>query len=41
VSTIIDDDQVIFVTTDTENRGGLEVTVYEIKWSDSPGRGTR
>jgi hypothetical protein len=41
VSAIIEDDQVILVTTDTENRGGLKVTVYKVKWSDSPGRGTR
>jgi hypothetical protein len=28
---VIDDDQVILVTRDTQNRGGPKVTVYEVK----------
>jgi hypothetical protein len=38
VSAIIEDDQVLIVTKVTENRGGLEVTVYEVKGLDNLGR---
>jgi hypothetical protein len=31
VSAIIEDDQVILITRDTKNRGGPEVTMYEVK----------
>jgi hypothetical protein len=34
---VIQDDQVILVTRDTQNRGGLVVTVYEVKGSNDPG----
>jgi hypothetical protein len=35
---IIEDDQVILVTRDTENRGGPTVKVYKVKGSDNPRR---
>jgi hypothetical protein len=41
VRAIIKDDQVILVTRHTENRGGLEVTLYEVIGSDKPGKGAR
>jgi hypothetical protein len=41
VDAIIEDDQVILVTRDTRNRGGLKVTVYEVKGLKGVGRGAR
>jgi hypothetical protein len=38
VSAIIDDDHVILVTRDIENRGGPEDIVYVVNMSDSLGR---
>jgi hypothetical protein len=32
VGVVIEDDQVILVTRDTQNMGGLEVTMYKVKW---------
>jgi hypothetical protein len=39
-SAIIEDDQVILVTRDTKNRGGSEVTMYEVKGMKEGGRET-
>jgi hypothetical protein len=44
VSAVIKDDHVILVTRDTQNRGGPEVTVYEVKGStreEAQGKGNR
>jgi hypothetical protein len=41
VGVVIEDGQVILVTRDTQNRGGSEVTVYEVKRSNGPRRGGR
>jgi hypothetical protein len=41
VSTITEDNHVILVTRDTENRGDPEITVYEVKGLDISRRGTR
>jgi hypothetical protein len=38
---IIEDDQVILVTRDTQNRGGPEVTVYEVKGLNGSRKGAR
>jgi hypothetical protein len=41
VGVVIEDDQVILVTRDTQNRGGPEVTVYECKGLNGSRRGAR
>jgi hypothetical protein len=41
VGAIIEDDQVILVTRDTQNRGGTKVTVYEGKGLNGSRRGAR
>jgi hypothetical protein len=41
VGAIIEDDQVILVTRDTQNRGGPKVIVYEVKWLNDSSRGAR
>jgi hypothetical protein len=41
VGAIIEDDQVILVTRDTQNRGGPKVTVYEVKGLKGSSRGAR
>jgi hypothetical protein len=41
VGAVIEDDQVILVTRDTQNKGGPKVTVYEVKGSNGSRRGTR
>jgi hypothetical protein len=41
VSAVIQDDQVILVTGGTQNRGGPEVTIYEVNGSNGSGRGGR
>jgi hypothetical protein len=41
VGAVIEDDQLILVTWDTQNREGPEVTMYEVKVSNDPRRGPR
>jgi hypothetical protein len=41
VGVVIEDDQVILVTRDTQNRGGPKVTVNKVKGLNSSGRGAR
>jgi hypothetical protein len=41
VDAVIEDDHVILVTRDTQNRGGPKVTVYEIKGLNGSSRGDR
>jgi hypothetical protein len=41
VGAVIEDDQVILVTRDTQNRGGPEVTVCGVKGSNDSRRGAR
>jgi hypothetical protein len=38
---IIENNQVILLTRDIENKGGLVGTMYEVKGLDNAGRGTR
>jgi hypothetical protein len=39
VGALIEDYQVILVTRDTQNKGGSEVTMYEVKGLSDSGRG--
>jgi hypothetical protein len=41
VGVVIEDDQVILVTRDTQNRGGPKVTMYEVKGLKGSSRGAR
>jgi hypothetical protein len=41
VGAVIEDDQVILVTRDTQNRRGPKVTVYEVKGLNGLSRGAR
>jgi hypothetical protein len=41
VGAIIEDDQVVLATRDTQNRGGPKVTVYEVKGLNDSSRGAR
>jgi hypothetical protein len=41
VGAVIEDDQVILATRDTQNRGGAKVTVYKVKGSNGSSRGAR
>jgi hypothetical protein len=41
VGAVIEDDQVILVTRDTQNRGGPKVIVYEVKGLNNSSRGAR
>jgi hypothetical protein len=41
VGAIIEDDQVVLATRDTQNRGGPKVTVYEVKGLNNSSRGAR
>jgi hypothetical protein len=41
VGAVIEDDHVILVTRDTQNRGGPKVTVYEVKWLKGSSRRAR
>jgi hypothetical protein len=41
VGAVIEDDQVILVTKDTQSRGGPERSVYEVKGSNGLRRGAR
>jgi hypothetical protein len=41
VSAVIEDDQVILATRDTQNRGGPKVTVYKVKGLNDLSRGAR
>jgi hypothetical protein len=41
VDAVIEDDQVILVTRDSQNRGGLKVTVYKVKGLKGSSRGAR
>jgi hypothetical protein len=41
VGAVIVDDHVILITRDTQNMGGPEVTLYEVKGSNDPRRGAR
>jgi hypothetical protein len=41
VGAVIEDDQVILVTRDTQNKGDPKVTVYEVKGLKGSSRGAR
>jgi hypothetical protein len=41
VGAVIEVDEVILVTRDTRNRGGLKVTLYEVKGLNNSSRGAR